>query len=314
RFRVQRAPMRLFPIVAVTLCGSVLADASLAEKPPRARPPEFTDEDRAVFFHDAFAELVGEPPELSAAPAATESRAEAVVPGDAADWAALIDAGTLAREVRRQADRLAKAVASPAAFRAGGFRDASDAAAMLAIGFAVIDDHADEPRWRDRAAAYRDRFAAAGEASESASDESLAAARSAAGDATDLVRGSRPSAPEPNETVDWSDLASRYAVMRRMAWAEESRLPGWTADERSLRRNADDARHEAQVLAMLAEASVRPEADDWDDEEYRGHAAALRRAARSLAGAIDAGDQPAASAAMKAVSRACVDCHADYRG
>lgn len=293
---------------------SALTAAAHAADPPRARPPEFTDEDRAAFFDDAFATLVGERPEPAAH---ADPRVEVAVrepAAAAAGWADLIAPDVLETEIKRQAQRLAKATRSASAFKAGGYLDAVDSLGLVATWFAVTTDHKDQPRWRDRAAGLRDLFAEGAEQADAASDAGHAAAAARSGDLSDLIRGGRPSTPEPAQSVDWSLLASRSTLMRRMAAAEEERLGPWIADERSLRRNAEDARHEAQVLAALAEAIVQPGADDGEDEDYQAYAGQLREAAKRLAAAAEAEEQPAAAEAMTAVSRSCVDCHADYRG
>lgn len=289
-----------------------IASSVAAAEPPRARPPEFTDEDRAAFFPDAFAALVGEKPKPATVGLAAEPRFEA--PTDAVLWEKLIAADVLETEIKRQATRLATATRSKPAFKAGGFRDAADSLSLVAAMFAIAADHGGEPRWRDAAASLRDRFGKAGRAADDATDDAHTAAASASADMADLIRGARPDAPVAGAVVDWSAVVTRSTVMRRMGAAEEERLTDWLASERSLRRNAEDARHEAQVLAALAEALVRPGADDADDPDYGAYARRLRDASVQLSAAAEEEDHAAAAAAMIEVSRSCVDCHADYRG
>ncbi len=296
-------------LTVLLLCQAIQAE------PPRARPPEFTDEDRAPFFENAFDALVGERPAPS-----KRSASEAIAAKPASDapatvaWADLISADALETEIKRQASALAKATRSASAYKAGGYRGAADSLGMLATLFAVTAEHGGQPRWRDTAAELRTYLAAAYEAADDNTDKAHQAAATAAGDLTDLVRGGRPNVPPPTDAVDWSGLASRSALMRRMESAEQERLGQWVASERSLRRNAEDSRHEAEVLAALAEAILRPEADDFDDPDYQAFARQLREASVDLAAAADSEDHAAATRAMTAVSRSCVDCHADYRG
>ena len=102
--------------------------------------------------------------------------------------------------------------------------------------------------------------------------------------------------------------------MRRMAEAHETRLPDLLVDRRTLRRNAEDVRHEAQVLALLAQAVQSPGAADADSEDYQEFARALREAAGELSGAAEANDLDAANGAMQAIGRSCAECHENYRG
>ncbi len=296
-----------------TLLVLLIATTAFAAEPPRARPPEFTDEDRAAFFDDAFAMLVGERPQPAAA--ATPAIAPDAAPSAAqVAWADLVDPDVLETEIKRQATALAKTTRTASAYKAGGFKEAVDSLGVVATVFAVIADHSGQPRWRDDAAGLRDLFGAGASEADDATDAAHAVAAARAADLADLTRGSRPATPEPASEVDWSLIASRSTLMRRMGAAEEQRLRGWMASERDFRRNAADARHEAQVLALLAEAILRPEAYDYDDRDYQAYARRLRDTAVRLSEAIDAEDQPAAAAAMAEVSRSCVDCHADYRG
>lgn len=298
---------RLAVVAALPIAAAVAA-------PPRANPPTFSDNDRAAFFDDAFSALVGERPDYQNAADAPQSSAEGPAKGDggALAWSSIVDADTLETEIKRQAKRLTAATRSPAAFKAGGFREADDALGLVALLMAVTADHGGEPRWRDDAAALRDWFAAARPLV--AEDAAFATAAARAADLADLVRGGRPAMPKPASTTDWEALVDRGGIMRRMELADEGRLRGWVTDRRAFRRNADDARHEAQVLALLSEAICRPGAPDADGEDYAGFGAQLTRAATAVSDAAEAGDQDAARAALPAVDRACADCHADYRG
>lgn len=294
-------------VSAIALCA--ITDAA---EPPRARPPVFTAEDRAAFFDDGFATLVGERPTARTAVANTPST---TAPAKAnVRWSDLIAADTLETEIKRQSSRLAKTVRSSSSFKAGGYRDASDALAVLATLFAVTAEHDNQPRWADTAESLRTLLTGAAETTDAATDAALQLATKRARDFEDLVRGGRPTVPEATDPFDWSELASRSALMRRIATAEEERLRGAVSSERAFRRSYEDVRHEAQLLAALAEAALRPEADDFDDPDYQEFARQLRDASVRLAAAAEAEDQPAAAAAMTAVSRSCVDCHADYRG
>lgn len=282
---------------------------------PRAEPPSFSDADRAPFFADAFAQLDGDRPSaVAAAPAPAAAAGGGEAPGGEAAWGDLVPADVLEAEVKRQATALAALTRAKTAYKAGGFGEASDSLALVATLFAVIAEHPDQPRWRDAAAPLRDHFARrAGEAG-AATDEAYDAARAAATELQDLVRGGRPEVAEAKAEVDWGKLAGRVTLMKRMYVAEEERLKPWSASERELRRNAAEVRHEARLLAALAEASIRPGADDHDDPAYRAHARRLQDAADRLAQAAERKDQPAASTAMGELAKTCMDCHEDYRG
>ena len=279
----------------------------------RADPPEFSAEEEAVFFDNALDKLVGERPEYGAPEEKVPAANSITSAGNSgANWADWIEADKLESEIKRQAARLAEATSTSARFNGGGYRQAGDALGLASVLMAVTAEHTGDPRWRDAAAGYRDLFAE-GDGFE-ASEESYQQAKSRAADLTDLVRGSRPSTPEPVEEPDWSELAGRGGLMRRMATAHEEKLPDWLVDRRTLRRNADEIRHEAQVLAILSEAILRPGAYDAEDEEYQAPALELRRGAQDLEAAVKSNDPQAAQEAMRRIGQSCAECHEGYRG
>ncbi|MGL4512159.1 MAG: cytochrome c [Lacipirellulaceae bacterium] len=298
------------------MVGIVCSLASLCFAfPCSAEDPTIPADDEAVFFDDAFAELRGERPDY-AAEAAAEVAASAIdTDAGSAAWSAWVDSDTIETEIKRQAMVLAGATSSAAKHRAE-LRAASDARGLVAILFAVTAEHEGAPRWADAAAALRGHFATGPEPeSREANDEALADDKRRADDLADVVRGGRPDVPaHPAEGIDWGTLASRGAVMRRMGAAEETRLVAWLAERRTFARRVDEVRHEAQVLALLAEATHRPGAPDSDDEGYATYAERLRDAATELGAAAGDEDYPRAQEALKRVIQSCADCHEDYRG
>lgn len=297
-------------IVLLTLL--VAPSVGAAEKPPRAQPPEFSEEDRAAFFDNAFDVLVGPRPNYGAESeaTATDSTGGPVT----AAWSQWVDEDTLEIEIKRLARQAEDATRSAAAFKGGESRRAADALGQAAMAFAVIAQHDGAPRWRDEADRLAPHFGRAAAAAESKTDGGYRLAQAAAEDLTALVRGARPDVDDADTSVEWGALASRSSLMRRMETADEGRLPEWTVDRRTFRRNVDEVRHEAQVLALLAEAIVAPGADDADDPGYAAYARQLRDAAVRLRAAAEDTDQPAAAEAAGAIRQSCLDCHSDYRG
>lgn len=285
-----------------------------AEAPPRARPPQFSAEDRAAFFDNAFDQLVGPRPDYGSRSQQTATPQLAETGKGNKRWSDLIDEDTLETEIKRQAKLLSEATDSSAGYRAAGYRQASDALGLLSVLFAVTQEHDGQPRWRDTAAGLRDLLGESSFEADAQSESAFKLASRRSADLQDLVRGGRPDTPDPAAEVDWSELADRGGLMRRMAAAEEERLRGWVADRREFRRNAEDVAHEARILALLADAIVMPGAYDGDDSDYQAYARKLREAATRLAAAADDRNHEAAQRELPALTRSCVECHGDYRG
>ena len=295
-----------------TLITILIALATDAQA-ERADPPEFTPEEEAVFFENAHDQLVGPRPEYGAvAPKAPTQKTESGEGRSSVAWSDWVESDRLESEIKRQAKILAQATTSVARFNGGGYREASDSLGMVSVLMAITSEHSEEPRWYDQAASYRDHFAD-GDGLE-ADEPSYETAKARAFDLSDLVRGSRPEVADATTEVDWSELATRGGLMRRMAEAQEKRLPEWLIDRRSLRRNSEEVRHEAQMLAVLAEALLRPGAYDGEDQEYQTPALELRQAAEDLDHAAESGDLETAQEALKVIGRACAECHEGYRG
>ena len=76
---------------------------------------------------------------------------------------------------------------------------------------------------------------------------------------------------------------------------------------------ATDVRHEAQLLALLAEVIAREEYEFWDDDTFVDYSHELGAAAGDLARAADGVNYDAARAAAGRASQACATCHDGYR-
>ncbi|TWT46801.1 cytochrome c [Botrimarina hoheduenensis] len=308
---VGRCPCAWLTTGFFLLLGGSLA---AAERPPRAEPPRFSDADQAPFFADAFAELVGPRPAYGLSEA-TDTTTSTNVSAPQTVWSQRIDEITLETEIKRLAARVAQATRSGAAFKGGESRQAADALAQVALAMGVIARHDGRPRWRDEAPRLAPHFAASARLADAATDGGYQAAQAAAEELAALVRGERPALAAADETAtNWGALAPRSSLMRRMKRADEEFLPTALADRRAFRRGAEDVRHEAQVLAMLATAIVAPGADDADDPGYQAYARQMGTAAERLADAAEQEDLPAATQAAADLRRSCTDCHADYRG
>ncbi len=304
-------------LVLVFSLTSAESGAQSDRREKRARPPEFSAQDKAVFFDDPWALLVGPRPDF-----ATQKPAEVASAGSgdasAGDggfaWSGLISSDVYESEIKRQAQAVSGLTTAATSFKGGGYRDARTAFSVLAVMFAIGAEHDSDPRWRDAAPALRDLLSRAGANCKVGTDQSYREAAARAQDLADLVRGGRPaSLPTPNAEAQWGDVADRVPLMKRMDEAEK-KLGPMLGSARSLSAEAEDAAHEAQVLAALAQVITQQGFVDAGDETYDGFAHALREAAVDLSGAAEQEDYDRASRAKAKIGQACNDCHELYRG
>lgn len=307
---------RGFCVVLVVLASWQNLTARERSPELRAKPPTFSKEEKLVFPENAFLELQGERPQR-VDPRKTKSEQQSnkssTPRNDSGPWSDWVEADILETEIKRQLQQLSKALQSPARFKSGSYRSAEDAMGIISLMFAVTVEHDEAPRWQDIADRLREVYAT-GDDSLDADDASFKRASRGKEDLSDLIRGGRPTLDASKQEIDWSRYASRGAVMRRMKVAQEDRLASWAIDRRELSDNLEEVRHESQMLALLAEALVQPEAYDGDDEDYQAYARELRDAANELAIAAEQEDQPAAERAFNQAQKSCLGCHADYRG
>lgn len=293
------------------------ATTGFAEK--RARPPKWSADDRGVFFEDIKSALVGERPDFSKMAGAVARTADGSGEGtqNAAvgeKWSELITPDTIETEIKRQAQAVAKITQTATAFKGGGYRDAREALSVLALMFRLSAEHDEGARWRDSAPGLSGVFARASANCKVGTDGSYREASARAQDLAELIRGGRPDVPPADPDQMWSDLADRTPIMRRMEVIQQKSLGPLVGSKAAFLRASDDAAHEAQVLAALAEILTREEFTDAGDEDYDGFCRALRDAASDISRAADQDDYETARQAMGAANRACSDCHDNYRG
>ncbi|MEM9186563.1 MAG: hypothetical protein AAGB00_08725 [Planctomycetota bacterium] len=288
--------------------------AGAARAQPRAEPPEWTDSERELFPADARQLLVGPRPDFSQRAAAAAVVAAEETATESYAWSALISTDTVEGEIKRQANRVAGLVQSATAFKGGGYREARDAFSMLAVMFAIAAEHDGDARWRDRAASLSALFSRAGANCKVGTDGSFREAAARSQDLADLVRGGRPDTPKPDADRTWGDVADRVPLMRRMEVAQQEQLSQLTANAKDFSRGAEEAAHEAQVLAALAEVIIREGFTDADDESYADYARELRDASAEIARSAEQDLYDPARAALGRATKSCSACHEDYRG
>jgi hypothetical protein len=307
---MSRKPRKLAAMV-MAIAGTT--SMAVAQPPAeRAAPPTFCDADAEPFFPDAREALVGE------RPAAVSSKIQDDG-GDSVDaaifeWSRLVEGDTLATEVKRIAANLAEPLSSPAEFRSGGNKVCRREFAMLAVLFAVIEQYDADVRWQREAATLREASSRVSDTCRTASDQSYAAAVRLRDDLDELIRGGRPANDAAQPIEKWSQLADRTLLMRRMEQALQVGVNPRLTDAKVLAKSAADVRHEAELLALLADVIAREEFDYWDDEAFTGYSHDLGSAAGELARAAADGNYESARAAAGAITNACAACHEGYRG
>jgi hypothetical protein len=284
----------------------------------RARPPKWSTDVLDAFFADAREKLVGERPDFkprdTALAATSDDTSVATSPERSVGWSKLIDAETIETEIKRLAQAIAQDVTTPSEFKGGKYQDCRRHFSVLATLFAVAAEFDDTVRWNDSAAGLRELFTRAGRNCKVGTDATFREATERKQDLVDLVSGSRPQAPAAERDANWAQVTDRPPLMQRLNIAHEERLAKWLANEREFSRHRDDLRHEAQLVAAIAEVIGREGFEFWDDEQYAAYASELKRAAGDVADATEKENFQQARDAAARMTKACADCHEGYRG
>jgi hypothetical protein len=296
------------------------APISLTESPARARPPVWSIDVLDAFFMDAREALVGARPDYRtqnriAERAGDARRADSLKPpATSRAWSKLIDAETIETEIKRVAQSLADDVGTPSQFKGGGYRACQRHFSLLATLLAVTAEFDTPARWQDIAPGLREAFARAGYNTKVGSDQTYNEAVRRKQDLEELIRGARPQVSDAKRTATWGQVAQRPPLMQRLNAAHEERLTKWLANSGEFSSHRDEVRHEAQVIAMLADVISREGFDYWDDAEYASFARELRDAAGGISAAADLNDFEKARQAIDRAGKACAGCHEAYRG
>jgi cytochrome c556 len=305
-------------------------DQSGTSKDHTAPPPtKWESRVSDAFFPDARTALVGPRPDWMTAAVTGTAKATANAhqtaggqsDGNAsgstteagAAWSKLISPDTLQDEIKSLQPLLADDVKTQQGFLGGGYKKSRRTLSLLAAAFAIINEYDGDVKWKNQAAAARDLFARAGYNCKAATEPVYREVKQCNEDLTDLLSGETLPASKAEPTNDWSKIADLAQLMNRLDTAQKEYIDPATATAGEFKKNAASLQHESEVVAALAEVISRPGMENADDEKFRGYAKALQKSALELRHAISNDNYPAANTAAGTLSKACANCHADFR-
>jgi hypothetical protein len=286
------------------------------KRKPTVAPPKFEQAVLDVFFADANAELVGEPPDpnrpAGSAPAETGTSGPAVATGgDGFSWQTLISADTLEGEIKTGTTQVAEVVGLQTKFSTGHSL-ARKVYSIMAVAFHIISRYDGEVKWKDKAAGLRDGLSKAAANSKVLSEQAWREARLRHEEMSQLLRGDSLNVPDSEADPTWPEVADRPPLMQRLDEAKNQLLP-WTANSGDFKAHKDEVLREAQMLAILARIIQDPNYEFADDSSYQEYATALQAGSQGLLEAVAADDADKAQASMGIVTKACDDCHGGFR-
>ena len=326
RFFVR--PLVAAAIVAVILGQQWLSADDAGGPRRRALPPKWDHRVIDSFFSDAKATLEGNRPDfgvggkgsaIATSPGGISNPGSGV-PSDTPDaggamtWSKLITTDALQDEIKSYVSAVQTDVKTPSEFKGNLFKHARDDFSMLALAFAVIVEYDGDVRWKAQALAARDLFGRAGFNCKVATDQTFSEAKTQAENLAALIRGDSievPAGADPK--ASWAKVvANRPPLMHRLD-AANNKLTAATSNPNDFAKNLDAIDHEAQIVAIIAEAIQRDGYDYTDDNSYKGFAREMEKQAQAVSAAARSKNADQARLAVGAINKACSNCHGGFR-
>ena len=332
---MQNKRLKLVLCVVSMLLGQALliAQSTPTQRVRRAAPPKFDSSIASgIFFQDVFQEgLVGERPAnlgaASAALAATASSGQSeltpsssgVGSGDAGStggvfpWSKIISATTIEDEVKSIKLSIDRDITTPGDFAGKGYKLARRHFTMLAVMFAIAGEYDGQVRWKDDAPAAREMFARTAANCKVGTPQVFNEAKLRKDQLQDLVGGARLQATPAESQAKWGEVCDRAPLMQRLENAQQGNLQPATASKNEFAANTEQILHEAEVVAAIGEVLQKEGMVDADDSDYTGYAEAMKQAALEIVEAVKTNNDEQARKAVGEISKACSQCHENYR-
>jgi hypothetical protein len=317
----------LVAALAVLPAFALFAQGKGSKAAKRVQPPKFGKSD--VFYADAFKEgLVGERPanlgqggsaNVSSAAKVPDSGGRDTSAGSAspvggAGWSRLISAGTIEDSIKALRLQVDRAVTTPSEFAGNGHKLARRDYSLLAVLFGIAGEYDGDVRWKKDAPVARDAFARSAANFKVGTPQAFQEAKLRKDELAQLVGGSSPYAGKEADTkANWGQVANRGPLMQSLELAWEPRLKPALADKNQFTAKADVVLRDAELFAAMGEVLARDGMPDADSDEYKAFSARLRDGAKAIIDAVKTKNFEQAASGAATVSKACAECHENYR-
>jgi cytochrome c556 len=319
-------------LASLFLCGLIAVPLALwaqtkSKVVKRAQPPKFDKVEG--FYNDAFAEgLVGERPAnlsqavaVAAANSATSVSSSPAGVGSApavglagSGWAALISAATIEDEVKALKLSVDQGVTTPSDFAGKGHKATRRDLSMLAMLFGIAGEYDGDVRWKKDAPAARDAFGRTAANAKVGTAQVFQEAKVRKEELQDLVGGGNPFSGKEAETkATWKEVCNRAPLMQHLESIWEPRLKPLLTDGSKFTANAAKVQHDAEIIAAMGAVLSKEGMADADSDEYKAFCAKLRDGAKAIIDGVKTKNFDSAAQGSATISKACTECHENYR-
>lgn len=325
---MRLTPARLILAAFLVLClpGVLLIAQKRGKKPVRrAQTPEFNQAANNVFYADLFGDgspLSGErPANTGAAPAPMATNngggttpAPSASGGGVFAWGKIISPTTIEDEIKALKLELDKDVTRPSSFTGGGNRKCRTHFSILAMLFAIVGEYDGDVRWKEYGPAARDIFARVAGNCKTNTRTVFDESKKRKDELQDLIGGGGLSTKNGEAAADWSKVADRAPLMKKIDQIMKEKLQPWTANAADFKANSGEILHQAELVAAVGEVLTREGMEDAGDEDYDGFSIRMRDASRQIVDAVKLKNDENARKAVGEIMKSCSECHESYRG
>lgn len=306
-------------ITGVLLGQGATPKSSGKRKPP---PTKFSQETEDAFFPDVVKEVGpgrpggGRPTgggNSGGAPM-NNSAGGSEEDGGGNGWSGVVSAETLETEIKNGILAVGPTLESPAKFNTG-HRTTREVYSSMALAFAIIADYDKTVRFKDQAAHLRDALWKSANNCKVNSTGAFQEAKKRLDELERLRNGeSIELEGEAEKTTAFANVADRRELMKRMETAFDKKLKPYTSNATEFQANAEEGLMQAEFLMLIAKVMQHQSYEYADAEDYLGWAKDLEKGAAELKAAVQQNNLQAAQAAAGVVTKACSNCHENYRG
>ena len=325
---MRLTPARLFVAAIFLSClpGMLLLAQKRGKKPVRrAQTPAEFKQASNVFYADLFGEgspLSGErPANTGAAPAPMATGnggggapAQGTASGGVFAWGKIISATTIEDEIKALKLELDKDVTRPSSFTGGGNRKCRTHFSILAMLFAIVGEYDGDVRWKEFGPAARDIFARVAGNCKTNTRTVFDESKKRKDELQDLIGGGGLSTKNGEAAADWSKVADRSPLMKKIDQIMKEKLQPWTANASDFKANSSEILHQAEIVAAVGEVLTKEGMEDAGDEDYDGFSIRMRDASRQIVDAVKLKNDENARKAVGEIMKSCSECHESYRG
>lgn len=293
--------------------------------------PEFNPSTtQGVFFDNVFEQglqgprpaNLGQPPAVATG-GATDAPASSTPSGGESSsggggglyaWSKIISPTTIEDEIKALKLSADQNITTPNKFAGGDYRTVRRDFSVLALLLGIVAEYDGEVRWKESAAAARDLFARTAANAKVGTSQVYNEAKQRRDQLNDLVNGTRIEGQNVEAKTKWGATIDRSPLMQKLELAFQGKVLPMTSSAATFKENKAELKHQAELIAAMAEVLKQEGMEDAGDSDYDGHCDKMKNAALEIVEAIKLDNQDAAAKAAGQISQSCSECHESYRG